>query len=325
MSTEDDTVTIVTCIKCDEKMTVNGEERVILDGRAKSGPTAFFLEDPEKIAGTNNYHAKKVDYKEAKTRIFDKIKGIDRIPLFCVHGYLNEPNDIIDEVVDDRKKFQNTKYFPVFVIWPVETLYTTSTDKNATDSGKAFFDFVKSIPDETFPRKSLMMHSMGNHVVFDGVCFVGPPKVQFENIFMVAADVPHDGFHKNPDEGYRAKKDKEIWGFKNDKAKNFYQMLAKNDKGLPKGKVVVLFNDTDKALIASSWTINQERRLGQNGMGTERTWRGSITSNKNLIRDEFKNCHANEDCNAWAGSYFGTAHSYKFHEKSIEIYQKYAL
>ena len=68
------------------------------------------------------------------------------------------------------------------------TGYNKDADEHDSQySGKAFFDFVDKIPDETFPRKSLLMHSMGNHVVFDGACLKGAPKVQFENIFMVAA------------------------------------------------------------------------------------------------------------------------------------------
>jgi len=65
--------------------------------------------------------------------------------------------------------------------------YGKDSDEHTPAFGRAFFDFVKNIPDKTFPRKSLMMHSMGNHVVFDGACYQDAPQVQFENIFMVAA------------------------------------------------------------------------------------------------------------------------------------------
>ncbi len=136
--------------------------------------------------------------EEASKKIYEYIKDKSPgcIPLFCVHGYGNEPNHIIDDVISHRNKFEDTnKYFPVFVIWPCTGFFNGSfhgyrkdSDEQAPDSGAAFFKFVNEIEDKYFPRKSLMMHSMGNHVVFDGACrFDTAPEVQFENIFMVAA------------------------------------------------------------------------------------------------------------------------------------------
>ena len=74
--------------------------------------------------------------------------------------------------------------------------------------------------------------------------------------------MPLDCSHKDPAEGYLWAADKEIWGNKNRKAGNFYEMLAKDTKGKPKGKIVVLHNGTGKALAYSSWWGNVERRLG---------------------------------------------------------------
>jgi hypothetical protein len=105
-------------------------------------------------------------------------------------------------------------------------------------------------------------------------------------------------------------------------------MLAKGTNGEPKGKIVVLHNGSDKALAISSWAKNNERRLGQRGMGTYRSaWNlpGGIYFDPNYLIEKFKKCHVNEDCNSWAGEYLGTGHGYQFDKKAIEIYEKYAI
>ncbi len=103
-------------------------------------------------------------------------------------------------------------------------------------------------------------------------------------------------------------------------------MLAKDETdGKPKGKVVVLHNGSDKALAASSWWFNSERRVGQRGMGTKTYFSGIYYEPEKHLLDKFKDCHKNEDCNSWAGAYFGTGHSFQYHEKAIDIYEKYAL
>lgn len=332
MSTDD--FILITSISCPEK-----GDKVELNPFAVNGDTAVFLKNPVKQAD-KTYLATEIDYEEAARTIGNKTSNTPRIPLFVVHGYWTEPTNIIDDIAKSRSKFENSKYYPIFVLWPCSGLlswekgtitgYEKDSDLYSQNAGKAFFDFVKKIPDHAFPRKSLMMHSMGNHVVFDGACRHGAPQVQFENIFMVAADLPCDGFHNNPDEGYWFGSNKEIWGNKKEKADNFYEMLAKDANGKPKGKIVVLYNGTDKALFFSSNLFNGERRLGQRGMGTYRTmWSfppGRIYYDpENYLPKKFQECHKNEDCNSWGGVYFGDAHGYQFHEKSIDIYDKYAL
>lgn len=321
---------IITSVSCKKD-----GDNVILDPEADSGDKAVFLMNP-KDRGDGKYVAVEVNHTKA-AEIIKKNTSDSKIPLFCVHGFSNEPSDIINSILRYRKKFDSSKYFPVFVIWPCSGFlnwdkgtvigYDKDADVHSQASGRAFFDFVNKIPDETFPRKSLMMHSMGNHVVFDGACLKGVPGVQFENIFMVAADVPHDGFHKDPAEGYWSSGNKKIWGNKNKKANNFYEMLAKGTNGRPKGKIVVLHNGSDKALAYSSWVANNERRLGQRGMGTYRSnWNlpGGIYYLPNYyLIDKFKDCHANEDCNSWASTFPG--HGYHFNKKAVAIYDKYAI
>ena len=91
---------------------------------------------------------------------------------------------------------EGKKYYPVPVIWPCTTnnfnglpghnyrLDQTTTSQSAGTLFKALADLV---PNNTWTKKSLMMHSMGNHVVFNGACATGEPDVKFDEIFMVAA------------------------------------------------------------------------------------------------------------------------------------------
>ena len=102
-------------------------------------------------------------------------------------------------------------------------------------------------------------------------------------------------------------------------------MLVKKSDGKPKGKLVVLHNHRDGALAASSWVINWERRLGQNGTGTKNHWFG-YKYDPNLLLEKFKDCHVNEDCNSLTGLFQDMGgHSYQFDEKAIAIYDKHAL
>jgi len=130
----------------------------------------------------------------------------DAIPLFCVHGFGVQPSGLFENVegrgnFDWRKvsiidnfadpKLGGGKYYPVFVLWPCSEGYkhTYRADQRecALEAGEIFKKLVDCIPNNTFARKSLMMHSMGNHVVYNGACLEGTPDVRFDDIFMVAS------------------------------------------------------------------------------------------------------------------------------------------
>jgi len=326
---------IVTSIELKEGQ----DGKVIIDSEAVNGTTAVFVEDLKEIGQASKqkkiFEGKQIKATEARDRILQKIEGTNKIPLFCVHGFSNEPISTLKKAVERHEALDASKYYPVFVIWPCSGFfnrekgtisgYNPDADKYAPNAGNTFSDFVRHIPDSTFPRKSLMMHSMGNHVVFDGACLQGAPEVQFENIFFVAADVPHDIFMKNPKDDYSDEDDKRIWGNKNKKANNFYQMLAKGDDNNPKGKIVVLHNSTDKALWWSSWVENGERRLGQRGMAKKSGFLclGFKDDHENVL-DIFKDVYVNEDMESEVGGW-GVCHGYNYSPAAINIFNKYAL
>jgi hypothetical protein len=88
-------------------------------------------------------------------------------------------------------KLGGGKYYPVMVLWPCsqgyKNTYRADQKECALEAGEIFKKLVDCIPNNTFARKSLMMHSMGNHVVYNGACLDGTPDVQFDDIFMVSA------------------------------------------------------------------------------------------------------------------------------------------
>jgi hypothetical protein len=145
------------------------------------------ISDPQQVKrGKREFSATKLSIDDAK-KIIDS-SSITSSPLFIVHGFNVEPSNILEY---DYSNFQKKDvYYHVPVIWASEgnTLaYSGDQGKNSMNAGNAMKAFVDFIPNDTFPRKSLVMHSMGNHAVFNGACAVGTPDVKFDNIFMVAA------------------------------------------------------------------------------------------------------------------------------------------
>ncbi len=92
------------------------------------------------------------------------------------------------------------KYYPIPVMWPCDeknegyfSKYRFDQGDPSQRAGQEMTSMVDAIPNDLFPRKSILMHSMGNHVVFNGACGVKDekgkvidkaPDVEFENIFL---------------------------------------------------------------------------------------------------------------------------------------------
>ena len=187
---------IISCIKVDDK----GNGIVEFDDLSPAGTKGRFLKDVTEIkAGSKKFKATEIDYSEAKRIINSNGEiGTDTTPLFCVHGFNVKPSSNLENFLDVREKFKNEKiggdlYYPVPILWPCSdgnAIFNYDKDQEgfSQEAGALFKTLADRIPDDTFPRKSLLMHSMGNHVVFNGACgAASAPQAQFENIFMVAA------------------------------------------------------------------------------------------------------------------------------------------
>lgn len=341
----------VSCIKVSPKPDENGEDTgiVVFKDSDETGEEARFLVDVIQT-GEGEFEGKTIDAEEVKEMIGNEI-GEDATPLFCVHGFYAEISQTLNKntdmgsIVTALPKFKSNggKYYPIPVLWPCENgndllpidqlnlvrQYKKDQNEWSQNAGKMLKTLVGNIDDNVFPKKSLMMHSMGNHVVFNGACgFQEAPDVQFENIFMVAADVPFDIFHKEPNNNYRWNK---VFAKKELKATNFFKMLEKKTDSqgneVPKGKVYILHNHKDEALDLSSKFLNGENRLGQRGAGMYKSfWNNSWYDDKQkeLIRSEYYDYIENIDFTVQAeGS--EAKHNYQFEDSAIKKYNEKAL
>ncbi len=127
----------------------------------------------------------------------------DTSPLFVVHGFNVQPAGHMSNIANKWERFtdEDLKYYPIPVLWPCsESNFVFGYGKDQEDpsqrAGKELKAMVDAIPNDLFPRKSVLLHSMGNHVVFNGACGVKDeagkvidkaPDVEFENIFLAAA------------------------------------------------------------------------------------------------------------------------------------------
>ena len=89
-----------------------------------------------------------------------------------------------------------TEYYVIPVCWPSQGLYSgynIDKDRYAMRAGKNLKNSLDNLSNDLFPRKSLMCHSMGNHLFFNALLgkdlAMNPygAEVKFENIFLVAA------------------------------------------------------------------------------------------------------------------------------------------
>ena len=88
------------------------------------------------------------------------------------------------------------------------------------------------------------------------------------------------------------------------------------------GKVHILWNGADYALVASSWNPmgNLLTRIGLVGNNMERTWWGGMRE-ADLTDDEIKGCIKNFACGPKLPYSQRTAHSYQFNDFAVKYYQ----
>lgn len=316
----------------------NDSTRVIFDEASPNGAEAVFLHKINQVnassveEGMRAFSATKVSPQAAKEIIDNNPKG--KIPMFIVHGFTIEVSKLLGSKADQLSRFdKGAYYYPVPVMWSTDgnlnfgsfgdvvrevfdsvdgssdkiQMYLDDQKTNAISAGKAMKSFVDLVDNDTFPRKSMIMHSMGNHVVFNGACAEETPDVQFDNIFMVAADVPSDIFQKNPTEPQNnvASQNK----FK--KATNFMGMLAKNPDNSYKGKVYVLWAQNDLLLTISS-RLNRDNRIGFEGPGSIRAEYKDIVEEINVV--------GKGGLSGFVGDPIG--HGYHLSNWAIDIYEE---
>ena len=169
-----------------------------------TGDKAMFIHlvreigDISRSSGSKEFEATVIDYTKAKEIIErENSSKVKLVPLFCVHGFFVEPNALFNKLNPKIQTFvQGEKYYPVPVLWPCRTnKYLGGPGKNygidqtttSQSAGVLFKQMADLVPNDHWPNKALMMHSMGNHVVFNGACATKTPDAKFDDIFMVAA------------------------------------------------------------------------------------------------------------------------------------------
>lgn len=287
----------------------DGDKVVFTEMDGNEGSKVSFLKNIEQDANESTkdsyrvYNATFVSPAEA-AKIADFGHGNGKCtPLFYVHGFNNEPNWTLGVVMPTalerlkRCREKNTVY-PIPVVWPVygnkHTIFNYFFDqiRNSKGAGKSLKAFVDGIPSDLFPKKSVMIHSMGNHLVFNGALGAEEaPDVIWENIFMVAADIPRVVFSENPGRG-------DI-----QKATHMKAILREG------GKIFVLHHEDDTRLKGSR-CLNLGERLGRHG--------------PNEIRSDLKDTVVVVDTKPFSDNNETdddpAMHSYQFEEWAIDVY-----
>jgi len=273
---------IVTTIKLEElpdgktiEDLVDGDRVVFNEQDGNESSKVYFLKDIKQQrdrSGKASYRVYDATYvsptkaAEIANAGYGNFFGKKSTPLFFVHGFSVEPGYVLQELMPRalERLGKEKIHYPIPVIWPVNGSllgYNTDQEKYTLDAGANLKVLVNDLSNDLFPKKSLMCHSMGNHLVFNGVCGVGlpdnpggppgdAPDVKWENIFLVAADIPNDVFAENPDPGE--------FGHKKKKAENMKAMLVEG------GKIFVIHHEGDRALQGSV-ALNWGERLGRLG------------------------------------------------------------
>ncbi len=177
-----------------EDLTTDDIEVHFTEEGAEDGGTDSFLYDITKEEN-GFFKAKYLTPETAAQKLHEEAGG--KHLLFCVHGHNTEASAYMEWTTNARDSGYFEKSYPVPVTWPLEATdwgdinaeYYDNRDDHGPAAGRALQNFINNIDnDYLFPRKSLMMHSLGNHVVFNWACKGDEaPKVTFDNIFMVGA------------------------------------------------------------------------------------------------------------------------------------------
>jgi len=291
-----------------------GTENIVTFSGSISGSasdkTATFLHKIKQIndkdeGGKRLFQAETLTTAEAKKIINEG--GEDRNggkPLFCIHGFTVQPGNFLKNMNNlNKNKFTKGKFLLVPVIWPSSKIDYRNDSKAAEGAGKAFKTLKKEI--NSFPSKSLLCHSMGARVLRHAA----NADFKFDNIFMVAADIRHDIFHKNYIRGND--------GDEKEDGLRICSMLSNRNKG----KVHVLYNGADFALNFSGWyPKNWISRLGSVSNGQEKTWWGGWRK-ADLTDPEIKGSVLNKACNPHLTNKL--SHSYQFNNFAIKYYQEH--
>jgi len=277
-----------------------------IEGKADDN-TATFLKNITQINDTD-FEAEQISVEDAAKFINNASEHGEGKPLFCIHGFQVQPAGHLESVKHAAPMFNQGKYTLVPVMWPSKQGVVTYRDSRETSSGAggAFSTLKDGI--DSFPSSSLLAHSMGNRVLR----YAANEGFKFDNIFMVAADVPFDIFHEERINS---------GSLDCDDGKEICSMLARTTNNELKGKVYVLVNGADHALVPSGYDPNKwEYRLGAVGAHYHKRW-GKWYEDKTKSHPDVRDCVENKMCYPLLKWNDKMAHSYQFKDFAVKFYQ----
>jgi len=280
-----------------------------IEGKAND-KTATFLKNITQIENTEMFEAEKISVEDAAEFINNAAGDGQGKPLFCVHGFNVQPAGHLKTLKEVSPLFNQGKFTLVPVMWPCGDSVDTYWEARdlSSGAGEAFKTLKEGI--HSFPSSSLLTHSMGNRVLR----YAAAMGFKFDNIYMVAADVRFDLFHKE----YINSGDPGC-----EDGKEICSMIARTeDTNELKGKVYVLVNGADHALVPSGFDPTKwKSRLGAVGAHYYKWW-GMWYEDKTKSHPDVRDCVENKMCNPLLGFFDKAAHSYQFRDFAVAFYQE---
>lgn len=325
---------VLTTIDVVDSPTASSPNRVVFSASTpgrKDDTTATFLHKVRDVVDSSSSSKKSKMLLEAETLTPEEVRkmiiqsksesGTEQKILFSVHGFNADPRGYLLQVrwietENGNGRFQKFKLIPV--LWPSAGLMIGYYRDKALSSaaGRALRSIVEPANSLGF-SKSLLCHSMGNRVLRN----FANASYNFDHIFMVAPDVPHDIFHKKYIDGGKEKRKEEANMDDNDPRTaglRIRDMLTEG-KG---GKIHVLYNKNDKDLLLST-VVNFNSRLGRTGAPpADGDSDGTCCCNGDAeeIHPDLKDYLVSVD---WTDNSPSNSHNYQFDWDTIAYYESF--
>jgi len=246
-----------------------------------------------------DFEADSLTYSEALEIVDNNSAG--KKVLFVIHGFGTEGSFHLVDCKNVTTHYDFTKIYIIPVIWPSlgsSGIFDYFDDrKYSREAGRALKSIKKPIEGFT---ASIAMHSMGNRVFR----YMADSDFNFDNIFLVAADVDRDIF----DENYISGRGEE----------HQHGLSIKSCLKDETGKIHVIYNKKDSKLFQSKF-FNFKRRLGATPLDVEKS------VHKDL-KDVLVNIDASNDGISHKKMLYENAkeHNYHFFTETAKYYDENA-
>jgi len=251
-----------------------------------------------------DFEADKLTTEEAGV-IIGENKG-EKKALFVVHGTNTTAGFHLVDCNNAITHYPFARTHPVPVIWPSEgkmTLLNYFEDKSISKAAGESLSSIEHTIKNLETRASIVCHSMGNRVLRH----FSEAEINFDNIFMVAADVDGDLFH----DGY-INWNNEPW---RQHGLNIKDMLT-NDSS----KIHVIYNPDDEKMSKSKY-LNFGRRLGEKGVNMKPgAWFGKSVHEK--LKNSIVNINVQRSDMLYEGK--SKEHNFHFFDNVCKYYDEHA-